>query len=213
MFCCGKSICSGCFWAPVYDNKGNEVDKICPFCRAPASESGKEDTKRLNKRMKVDDPIAIYTVGCCYQNGLRDFPRDMAKALELWHRAAELGNAAAYNNIGTAYYYGEGAEIDKKKAQQYYELAAMAGDVCARHNLGNKEDIARNTDRSLKHHMIAVRGGYDQSLEKIRRLYTEGYATKEDYTEALRSYQAYLGEIKSPQRDKAAAHSDKFRYY
>jgi len=34
--CCGKVICGGCFYAPVYDNQGNEVtEKVCPFCRTP----------------------------------------------------------------------------------------------------------------------------------------------------------------------------------
>ena len=61
--------------------------------------------------------------------------------------------------------------------------------------------------------MIAVRAGYDGSLERIKQFYTDGYATKEDYTKALQSYQAYLGEIKSKQRDEAAAADDKYRYY
>ena len=34
--CCGKVICSGCCYAPVYDNQGNKVDnKKCPYCRTP----------------------------------------------------------------------------------------------------------------------------------------------------------------------------------
>ena len=33
--CCGKIICSGCIHAPVYDNQGNLVKKLCPFCRVP----------------------------------------------------------------------------------------------------------------------------------------------------------------------------------
>ena len=35
------------------------------------------------------------------------------------------------------------------------------------------------------------------SLKRIKELYTDGYATKEDYTKALQSYQAYLSEIKT----------------
>ena len=34
-----------------------------------------------------------------------------------------------------------------------------------------------------------------------------------DYTAALQLYQVYLGEIKSPQRDKAAAAREEYRYY
>ena len=68
-------------------------------------------------------------------------------------------------------------------------------------------------DRALKHFMIAVRGGYADSLKQIQNLYTNGHATKEDYTKALQSYQAYLSEIKSKQRDEAAAVDADDRYY
>ena len=56
-------------------------------------------------------------------------------------------------------------------------------------------------------------GGYSKSMERIKELYSNGHATKDSYTEALQSYQEYLGEIKSVQRDKAAAFSEKYRYY
>jgi len=62
--------------------------------------------------------------------------------------------------------------------------------------------------------MIAVRSGCGKSLEVIKELYTDGNATKEDYSKALRTYQEYLVEIKSVQRDKAAAfNSERYRYY
>jgi len=68
-------------------------------------------------------------------------------------------------------------------------------------------------DRALKHYMIALKGGYADSLKYIQLLYSNGHVTKEDYATALRSYQAYLSEIKSKQRDEAAAADDCFRYY
>ena len=67
--------------------------------------------------------------------------------------------------------------------------------------------------RAVKHHMIAVSFGDNDSLEKIKRMFKNGDATKEDYTQALRSYQAYLGNIKSPQRDEAAAANENYKYY
>ena len=39
-----------------------------------------------------------------------------------------------------------------------------------------------------------------------------GDATKDDYTKALRSYQAYLVEIKSAQRDQATAADENYKY-
>ena len=41
----------------------------------------------------------------------------------------------------------------------------------------------------------------------------DGHATNDDYAKALRSYQAYLDEIKSDQRDMAAAAYDQYKYY
>jgi len=51
------------------------------------------------------------------------------------------------------------------------------------------------------------------SLGRIKALYGRGFLTKDVYTQALRSYQEYLTEIKSVQRDEAAAAYEKYRYY
>ena len=40
-----------------------------------------------------------------------------------------------------------------------------------------------------------------------------GHVTKEDYAKALVARQAYLGEIRSPQRDEAAAFGKQYKYY
>ena len=61
--------------------------------------------------------------------------------------------------------------------------------------------------------MIAVEGGHNDSLKAIQQLYINGLATKEDYAKALKAYQAYLKEIKSDDRDKAAAYTDRYKYY
>ena len=61
--------------------------------------------------------------------------------------------------------------------------------------------------------MIAVRGGHTKSLKVIQRMYMDGHATKDHYANALQSHQAYLNEIQSDQRDKAAAFHDDCSYY
>ena len=105
-------------------------------------------------------------------------------------------------------------ERDEKKANYYYELAAMGGDTDARHNLGVYEYNKGNMKRTLRHYMIAAGGGEKESLGAIQEMFKTGVATKEDYTKALRAYQAYLGEIKSSQRNEAAAaYSEEYKYY
>ena len=89
----------------------------------------------------------------------------------------------------------------------------MGGHVKARYNLGCLEANRGNYDRALKHLMIAAGSGYSRSLESIKLMFTHGYATKDDYAKALRVYQANLIEIKSPQRDEAAAFDERYKYY
>ena len=214
MSCCGKVICSGCAHAPLYDDQGNKVDnQKCPFCRTPKPKSDEEIMERIKKRMEANDPTAMYNLSCDYRNGTYGYPQDYKKAFELYHRAAELGHSKAYLNIGYAYDEGEGVEVDKKKAVHYYELAAMMGDEIARDNLGNEEVKAGNMERALKHYMIVLRSGLVDTLKKIQYLYSNGSATSDDYRKALKVYQEYLGEIKSAQRDEAAAADDDYRYY
>jgi len=214
--CCGQTICSGCSYAPVYDNQGNKVDnQKCPFCRRPTPHTVEEILNRLNKRVEVDDPIAIYNLGNYYSRGegACGFPQDYSKALELWHRAGELGCTEAYCSIGYSYLRGEGVKVDKNKARHYFDSAAMMGDVVSRYSLGFSEDSKGNMDRALRHFLIGVKSGHIDSLNGIQKLYSNGHATKDDYKKALQLYQAYLDEIKSAQRDTAAAANKRYRYY
>ena len=211
--CCGKVICSGCMFAPMYDNLGNVIiERKCPYCRTPTHKSDEEYNEWLQKRVELGDAEAIFTLGDYYRDGEDGFPQDYVKAFELFVRAGDLGCAEAYCNVGYAYENGNGVEIDTKKADHYYKLAAIEGNEVARYNLGNNEQRAGNMNRALKHYMIAAGGGHNNALKQIQKLFTNGHATKDDYATSLRAYQAYLVEIKSTQRDKAATtHAN--RYY
>ena len=210
MACCGKLICNGCKYAVDCTTK---KDYLCAFCRTPNAYSRESNLESIKKRAETGDPIAMYSLGSYFAEGSLGLPHDHTKAIELWHQAGDLGNSSAYCNIGYSYDVGRGVEVDQKKATHYYELAAMAGNDNARKNLGCVEEDAGNADRALKHWMIAVRGGNANSLVGIQRLYSKGHATKEDYSKALRVFQEYLNEIKSAQKDAAAAASAQFRYY
>ena len=71
---------------------------------------------------------------------------------------------------------------------------------------------AGNWDRALKHYMVSVGDGDNDSVKNIKQLYMDGHATKEDYVRALRAYQGYLEEVWSEQRNKAAKYDDRYKY-
>ena len=217
MTCCGKEICSGCAHSPVTDHLGNRVNKVgerkCAFCRVTETGVNEELIDRLKKRMKVNDALAFYGLGCAYFQGRYGLRQNVDKALELWHKAAELGCATAHRNIGIEYLNGNVVRKDEKKAAAQLELAAMMGDESARGKLGDDEARGGNVDRAIKHFLIAVASGSDQALGYIQAMFKGGGVSKEDYGNALRSRQAYLDEIRSDQRDEAAAFGDQYKYY
>jgi len=205
MSCCGKEICSGC--------QKRAGGSLCPFCRTPTPITEEQIVTRNKKRIEKDDAYAIHNMGSYYHDGSYGMQQNHPKALEYWHRSGELGYAGSYHNIGTYYDLGYGVVADKKKAAYYWELAAMLGHVVARHNLGVVEENKGNLDRALKHYMIAVGIGCIESMENIKELFMDGYATQEDYEKALSTYQAYVDGIRSELRDKAASFNDRYVYY
>ena len=53
--------------------------------------------------------------------------------------------------------------------------------------------------------MISAIAGDDDSLEKIRKCYMNGWATKDDFEKALRAHKEAKDGMRSDQRDAAAA--------
>jgi len=221
MVCCGKIICSGCIHAVITnfespENRDNYVKMdapLCPFCRTPQATTEKEMIERYKQRVDLNDANAIYNFGTFYYQGANGFSKNRAKALKFYHRAGNLGAISGYYNIGHAYFSGVGVEKDNMKARHYTELAAIRGHAKARYHLGIMENKEGNKERALKHYMIAAGFGCNHSLKQVRALYMDGYATKEEYSTALRLYQTYLDEVKSDQRDAAAAVDDDFKYH
>jgi hypothetical protein len=78
--CCGKAICSGCFYEHKRRNNGRPT---CPFCRAELP-SAKECTAMLEKRVDANDAEAICELGHLYLDGVepRSIKKDIYKAVE-----------------------------------------------------------------------------------------------------------------------------------
>ena len=195
--CCGKHICTGCIYAM---NGRGKID-LCAFCRAPTPSSEEEIVKRVRKLMDANNAYGFLNFAGFYFRGIMGLPQDFAKANELYLRAGELGCAEGYFNLGNSYRNGNGVEVDKKKAKHYYELAAMNGNVLARHNLGCMEGEAGNITRAMKHFILSARAGDKESLDNVKEGYMDDIVTKDEYANALRAYQKIQDETKSDDRD------------
>lgn len=62
-------------------------------------------------------------------------PADLAKAAELYKRAADLGSTAGLSELATLYRLGRGVPRDPARAEELWQKAAAAGDQPAYYNL------------------------------------------------------------------------------
>ena len=119
--------------------------------------------KRLAKRIKADDPVALNHKGSkYYKDG------DYANALKYLTKAAELGDMNANFQLGQIHGRGQGVKADEEKAVQYLEKAAIGGHPGARYVLGNIERCNDRLDRAVKHYIIAANHGSDESIRMLR---------------------------------------------
>ena len=153
--------------------------------------------------MEKGNANAFYLLAGYYAQGTNGLTQDLAKTNELFLKAGELGCAEAYYNLGNSYREGMGVDINTKKAKHYYELAAMNGDITARHNLGGLEYNVGNHQRAMKHLLISARSGCKESLDMVKQGYMHRLVTKDQYANTLRAYQKSQDEMKSDARDKA----------
>ncbi len=196
--CCCKFFCMGCEYANIKREDEQGLERRCPFCREPLATSQEEFDKKVMERIKNNDPIAMTQMGKIHRN-----EGDFVRALEYFTTAAELGDAAAHGCLGLAYLNGEGVDKDTKKAVYHLEQAAIGGHPTARGCLGDHEEANCRFERAAKHYIIAANLGHDYSLQCIKDLYANGHASKEDYADALRAYQAAVDATKSAERKKA----------
>jgi hypothetical protein len=101
--CCGKHICRGCMHS--FCESGN--DDKCPFCNSDrSSKTDEERVGEVMRRVEANDAGAICYLGGYHYYGRGGFSRDLAKAMELYARAAELGCSKAHNNMADVYRKG-----------------------------------------------------------------------------------------------------------
>ena len=205
--CCMKKICHGCDMAACKKGMSD-----CPFCRAPIPKCIAGSLAMVQKRVEKKDPDAIFFLGKQYFHGALGLQQDIRKAIKLYGEAAQLGSIEALYSLGNLYFSGKGTQKNEAKGLQFWAEAAMQGHVESRWNLGCYEINEKgNSERAAKHFLISAKMGHVGSVEEIKEMFMRGDATKDQYAEALRGYQAAAGEMKSHDRDEAKAYWERER--
>ena len=194
--CCGKIICKGCKHSCC---KSGNVEK-CPFCNYDrVYKTDEENVEDFMKRAEANNPAAICILAYYYQRGFGGLQQDQTRAIELYVRAANLGNSQAHCKLDNIYYKGG----DLKKAKFHCEEAAMAGHEGARNNLGCMEAHSGNMERAIKHWTIAAYAGHYDAMHNLRKFFEHGLVSRESIDSTLTAYNNSCAEMRSEARDVA----------
>ena len=81
----------------------------------------------LLERAERGDVEAQFALGELRWDGTEDLAKDRAEAFQWYRKAAEQGYAEAQNNLGLAYFYGEGVTKDYAEAVKWLRKAVEQG--------------------------------------------------------------------------------------
>jgi len=112
------------------------------------------------------------------------------EAVNLFRKATAQGNADAQNNLGVAYFNGQGVAKDEAKAVKWFRKAADQGDANAQNNLGvayaNGQGVAKDYAEAVKWYRKAADQGDANPQNNLGAAYANGQGVAKDYAEAVK---------------------------
>ncbi|RUO97194.1 hypothetical protein BC936DRAFT_140834 [Jimgerdemannia flammicorona] len=171
---------------------------------SPNVDRSKIDTAALEKDMYVVQ-VTLPTMieAHCYKDGLRGKRQDYAKAMELFHKAAEMGNTEAQYNLGVLYGSAKNGPVNFAKALHYFKMAAsqplfhLSGaprlGVALAHNslgnyYGNGLGVKRDIDKAFRHYKLSAEGEEPSGMSNLGVAYVNGEGTPVNMQKAIEIY-------------------------
>lgn len=125
-------------------------------------------------------PIGLYLVAHCYQHGIvveEDHAISdslYAKSFDELMQLAPQEDIYVLNFVGSAYYWGDGVEVDREKAFEYYLTSAQKGNPETQYKIGNCYETGQGTAQDMTealswYHKSAAQG-YPEALDALKRL-------------------------------------------
>ena len=112
------------------------------------------------------------------------------EAIEMYHRAANQGLAAAQNDLGECYYNGNGVTTDYGEAVKWYRLAADQGYADAQSHLGDcyyqGNGVTQDYDEAVKWYRLAAEQENASAQSMLGVCYYNGDGVPQDYEEAVK---------------------------
>ena len=151
----------------------------------------RDGLKLIQQSADAGSAEGAHRLALVYAYGEGGVPRNEARAVELFERAAEKGHKRAQLNLGTLYLRGQGVPRDVIQARAWLEKAAANGDPYALYALGRamsesmgpaSADLVRAADLYRQ----AAEKGHPLAALRYGMALSEGTAIKRDAVAAQR---------------------------
>jgi TPR repeat protein len=134
-----------------------------------------------------NDPALLFQLGRAYHAD-----KNYSEALRFYRQAADLGGAAAMNNLGQLYQYGLGVTKDYSEAERFYRKAADLGNSFGMNNLAlmyqNGWGVAKDQSEAVRLFRKSADLGNTNATGNLADMYQYGLGVTKDYGEAARLY-------------------------
>ena len=146
-----------------------------------------QELKALVNRADQSDVKAMIKLADYYRNeGIYD------KAFKYVHKSTLYSSAEGERKLGYYYEKGIGCEKDMVKARQYYELAAMHGDIKAKYNIGLFYYKNKQYPQAFNLVKESADANYGKALVLLGYLYEHAINGEVDYKSAKECYEKAL---------------------
>jgi TPR repeat protein len=149
----------------------------------------REALQALQHAADAGSAEGTHRLALVFAQGLAGTPRNDARALELFEKAAALGNQRAQINVGILYFRGQGTARDLVQARSWLEKAAANNDPYALYALGRAMDdtlgpVGADPVRAADLYRRAAELGHPFAALRYGLALTEGIGVKKDLVAA-----------------------------
>ena len=140
----------------------------------------------LRSNMDKGCTASMVRLGVAFADGDEDQKKE---SVELFRKAADLGDSSGVRNLAYCYAIGLNCEKDKAKGAELYEKAAGMGNAKAMCNIGVMYDYGNGVDedpeKAFQWYKRSAEGGYSRGMTNLGELYMWGRGTEKDLDQAV----------------------------
>jgi len=196
--CCQQTICQACdvqMEIRAYD--------LCPFCRAEPM-SPADELARLEHWAAKDSAAAVCQLGSCYRRGDLGLDIDAPRAVALYEKAVDLGDAKAVVHLGLMLADGDGCPKDEARAAALFEALSKAGGAWAPWAENALGRLATDPREAKKHWERAANDGFSIAMVNLGSLYEGRFTYAAPFPTDLSTAKAWYALAAAKGRQDAA---------